>query len=128
MLNPTSLTSILKFHPDDGSSGISAIRMIQKNLYVRFIKSPFLHYFHTMLQNTAYLSLQYHKPHRVPSVPCHVKGPPQDLPPNFPPTVFPVTVIQSVLRSPMSASSFITAHTPPASFKSSMYVGPAGAR
>ncbi len=30
MLNPTSLTSILKFHPDDGSSGISAIRMIQK--------------------------------------------------------------------------------------------------
>ena len=46
----------------------------------------------------------------------------------FSPTVFPVTVIQSVLRSPISASSFITAYTPPASFKSSIYVGPAGAR
>jgi len=38
----------------------------------------------------------------------------------FSPTVLPVTVVQSVLRSPISASSFITAHTPPASFKSSM--------
>ena len=46
----------------------------------------------------------------------------------FSPTVFPVTVIQSVFKSPISASSFITAHTPPASFKSSIYVGPAGAR
>ena len=44
------------------------------------------------------------------------------------PIVFPETVIQSVLRSPISASSFITAYTPPASLRSSMYVGPAGAR
>ena len=46
----------------------------------------------------------------------------------FSPTVLPVTVIQSVCKSPISASSFITAYTPPASFKSSIYVGPAGAR
>ena len=38
----------------------------------------------------------------------------------FSPTVFPVTVMQSVFRSPASASSFITAYTPPASFKSSI--------
>ena len=44
------------------------------------------------------------------------------------PIVFPETVMQSVLRSPISASSFITAYTPPASLRSSMYVGPAGAR
>ena len=44
------------------------------------------------------------------------------------PIVFPDTVIQSVLRSPISASSFITAYTPPASLRSSIYVGPAGAR
>ena len=46
----------------------------------------------------------------------------------FSPIVFPVTVIQSLLSSPSSSSSLITAYTPPASLRSSIYVGPAGAR
>jgi len=46
----------------------------------------------------------------------------------FSPIVFPVTVIQSSFNKPSSLNSFITAYTPPASFKSSMYVGPAGAK
>ena len=46
----------------------------------------------------------------------------------FSPTVFPVTVRQSRLRSPFLLISFITAYIPPASFRSSIYVGPAGAR
>ena len=46
----------------------------------------------------------------------------------FSPSVLPVTVMQSVCKRPMSASSFMTAWTPPASFRSSIYVGPAGAR
>ncbi len=46
----------------------------------------------------------------------------------FSATVFPVTVMQSKCKSPSLASSFITAYTPPASFRSSIYVGPAGAK
>ena len=46
----------------------------------------------------------------------------------FSPTVFPVTVIQSRLRRFFLLSSFITAYTPPASLRSSIYVGPAGAK
>ena len=44
------------------------------------------------------------------------------------PIVLPVTVMQSPFISPISRSSLITAYTPPASFRSSIYVGPAGAR
>ena len=46
----------------------------------------------------------------------------------FSSTVFPVTVIRLPSMSPLSASCFITAGTPPAALKSWMWVGPAGAR
>ena len=50
------------------------------------------------------------------------------LPATASPIVLPVTVMQSLLMSPASASCLITAYTPPASLRSSMYVWPAGAR
>ena len=46
----------------------------------------------------------------------------------FSPTVLPVTVMQSRLSRFFLLSSFITAYTPPASLRSSIYVWPAGAR
>ena len=46
----------------------------------------------------------------------------------FSPNVLPVQVITDVSSKLSFVNSFKTAYTPPASFKSSMYVGPAGAR
>ncbi|EJW91220.1 hypothetical protein EVA_20673 [gut metagenome] len=42
--------------------------------------------------------------------------------------VFPVTVIVLPSIRPPSSNSFNTAYTPPATSRSSMYVGPAGAK